>query len=294
MSHFSEKLVQSVLQKGAPACVGIDPHLDRLPADLISGLDGLRGAEWREAAADAVRIFSVGAVEAVAPHVPAIKPQVAFFEALGAPGVAALEAVVDVAQSHGLIVVLDAKRGDIGSTARAYAFGTLDDDGPIGADSVTLNPYLGAESMAPFLEHCPAKGVWVLLRTSNPGAEHWQLGSDNPISSQVGAWVTEQNRQNLDSNGLGPVGVVVGATIERSEVVRLRNAMPHTWFLVPGYGAQGAGIDDIGAHFRDDGLGALVVSARGIVFGSGVADGSRWREMIGARAADMVTKLSKK
>ena len=134
----------------------------------------------------------------------------------------------------------------------------------------------------------------MLLRTSNPGAERWQLGGNNPIVSRVSAWVTEQNLQNLDSSGFGPVGVVVGATIERSEVVRWRQSLPHTWFLVPGFGAQGAGIADIDAHFRGDGLGALVVSARGIIFGAGPPDGSRWREMIGARVADMVAELSKK
>ena len=164
---FSERLLAAANTCGNTACVGIDPHLDRLPAPLI------KQATDRRELAEAAQTFGLGVVEAVAGIVPAVKPQVAFFEALGAPGVTALETVIAAARDHGLVVVLDAKRGDIGSTAEAYAQATLDETG-LGVDAVTLSPYLGAESLQPFARRCPERGLFVLLRTSNPGAEAWQ------------------------------------------------------------------------------------------------------------------------
>jgi orotidine-5'-phosphate decarboxylase len=286
--HFSDDLLSAVADFGAAACVGVDPHLDLLPNTLRKKFDGKDGVAWRDGAIEAVREFSLGALDALDGVIPVVKPQVAFFEALGSGGVAVLEEVVATARQKGMVVVLDAKRGDIGSTAEAYAKATLDADGPMNAHSVTLSPYMGAESLSPLLARAPARGLWILLRTSNPGADEWQLGGSLPIAEKVARWVFETNESMLGQEGLGPVGVVVGATLPQAEVSKWRAMLPNTWFLVPGFGAQGAGMSDVSAHFRADGTGALVVSARGILFGKGTTAERDWRDAIRARAGAMV------
>ncbi len=261
----------------APAVVGIDPHLDRIP--------GMPTTD-RPAQAAAVAAFSAQVIDAVADVVAAVKPQVAFYEQLGAPGVAALEETCQRAKEAGLMVLLDAKRGDIGSTARAYVRATLDDDGPIGADAVTLSPYLGPESLAPFVEHAKAhdKGLFVLLRTSNPGAGPWQR--DTAIAEQVAAWV-----RSVNADGRGTAGVVVGATLPH-EAPHWRTAIGNAWMLVPGFGAQGAGPDDVRGHFLPDGTGALVTSSRGVLFpSSGYDAADRITASIRERALAMVNAL---
>ncbi len=261
----------------APAVVGIDPHLSRIP--------GMPSGD-RAAQAEAVASFSAHVIEAVADVVAAVKPQVAFYEQLGAPGVAALEATCRRAQEAGLMVILDAKRGDIGSTAKAYVQATLADDGPLGADAVTLSPYLGPESLSPFVEHARAhgKGLFVLLRTSNPGAGPWQR--DTGIAEQVAAWVREVN-----ADGLGTAGVVVGATLPH-EAPHWRDAVGDAWMLVPGFGAQGATADDVRGHFLAGGSGALVTSSRGVLFpSSGYDAADRLTASIRDRARALVDAL---
>ena len=286
--HFSDGLLSAVADLGAAACVGVDPHLHLLPDELRNKIEGKHGEAWRSGAVVAAREFSLGALDALDGIIPVVKPQVAYFEALGSGGVAVLEEVVASARAKGMVVVLDAKRGDIGSTAEAYAKATLDEDGPMNAHSVTLSPYMGAESLSPLLARTPSRGLWILLRTSNPGAEEWQLGGSLPIAEIVVLWVYETNEALLGNEGFGPVGVVVGATLPHSEVAKWRAMLPNTWFLVPGFGAQGAGMKDVAAHFREDGKGALVVSARGILFGKGTTNGPEWRDGIRTRAKAMV------
>jgi orotidine-5'-phosphate decarboxylase len=292
MISFADRLTEAVRASGAAACVGLDPHVDRLPEPLVREAAALTGADRRAALAHAARTFCLGVVEVVAElGVPTVKPQVAFFEALGAPGVAALEDVVHAARDAGLIVVLDAKRGDIGSTARAYTRATLDDDGPLGADSVTLSPYLGVESLEPFLDATAAgKGIFVLVRTSNAGAGQWQLGGQHPIAERVASWINAANAKRLGQHGMGPVGAVIGATLPL-EAPHWRAAMPRAWFLVPGYGAQGASAADCRGHLRDDGLGALVVSARGVLYGASERAGEDWKDGVRSRASAFVTDL---
>jgi orotidine-5'-phosphate decarboxylase len=161
---------------------------------------------------------------------------------------------------------MDAKRGDIGYTAEAYAKALLDDDGPFGADAVTLSPYLGRDSMAPFIKRCGSdgKGVFILLRTSNPGGAEIQRDSAQ-AANLVATWVDAWNSPLLDKNGLGPVGVVVGATLGE-ELIHWRKRLDNAWFLMPGYGAQGASAVDTRSGHRADGLGALINSSRGILF----------------------------
>lgn len=280
---FPDRLAAAALACGNTACVGIDPHLDRLPEPLARGVVDRQG--W----AAAVTTFGLGVVDAVAGVVPIIKPQVAFFEALGAPGVAALETVIRAARSRGLLVLVDAKRGDIGSTAAAYARAILDDDG-LGADAVTLSPYLGPESLAPFLAHCPQKGLFVLLRTSNPGAGEWQAGPHG-AAQRVAEWVATANAE-CPSTDPGPVGVVVGGTIPPDEVRAWRRRLPKAWFLVPGVGAQGAAAHVATAHARADKLGALVTSSRAVLFPASGREGTDWREGVAARARGFASDVA--
>jgi orotidine-5'-phosphate decarboxylase len=250
--------------------VGLDPHPGRLP-------DGLGGTE-----AQKISDFCRGAVDAVAELAVAVKPQVALFERHGGAGVVALAQVVAHARQAGLMVVLDAKRGDIGSTAEAYAHATLDDDGPMGADSVTLSPYLGAESLAPFERRFGAgKAAFLLLRTSNPGAEAWQ----RPVVPMIADFLRASNRAG------GAYGAVVGATIPGDEAVALREMLPRCWFLVPGFGAQGGGLDAVARLQRPDGGGALVTSSRAVLFPSGGRAGAHWVEGVRMRAQKLVDEL---
>lgn len=265
MKTFAERLAEGVREKG-PLCVGLDPHLNRLPLPLREQCHDLSSPEGRARAADAVHRWSLIALEAIADQVAVIKPQIALYEQLGGAGWEILEDVVKQAQKSGLLVLMDAKRGDIGSTAEAYAKALLDNDGPLGCDAVTLSPYLGRDSMAPFIKRCGAgnKGVFILLRTSNPGGAEMQR-DDAKAADLVGRWVDAWNSPLLDTNGLGPVGVVVGATLGE-ELIHWRNRLQNTWFLMPGFGAQGASAIDTRAGFRADGLGALVNSSRGVLF----------------------------
>lgn len=284
MTPFAERLATRV-RATVPLCVGLDPHLERLP-------DGIRPEPGdREGAAEAVVTFGTALLDALEGRVPVLKPQVALFEALGSPGVAALEQLVAEARRRGILVLLDAKRGDIGSTAEAYARATLDDDGPLGADAVTLSPYLGPESLSPFLRRARAdKGLFVLVRTSNPGSDGWQGQGDDGVAARVANWIESASRSLSGDSGLGPVGAVVGATLPEG-VAAWRARMPHAWLLVPGFGAQGGTLDDVRPAFREDGLGALVVSAREVLFPRGGRDGAGWQDALRARVDALVGTL---
>ncbi len=249
---------------GTPLCLGVDPHPDHLPDGLPPTPDG-------------VEAFARGLIEAVAPHVVAVKINVAFFEALGSAGWAALERVrADVPPE--LVCVLDAKRGDIGSTAERYAEGLL---GRLGADGVTLSPYLGEDAIEPFLAH-EDRLVYVLSRTSNPSASRLQgLRADgSPLYEHVARWVAERWPD-------GRVGLVVGATAPE-ELGSLREAVPGPAFLVPGVGAQGGDLD--AAMRAADGAWApgLVNVSRGIAAASRGAD---WREAAAAAASALRSRL---
>lgn len=200
-------------------------------------------------------------VEAAAGQVAVVKPQFAFFEQLGPAGMAILADTCAHARERGLLVVGDAKRGDIGSTATAYAEATLGPSAPFPCDALTVSPWLGPDSLAPFLEMADehGRGVFVLLRTSNPGSDRWQRAARDDLA----AWIEAENARR--GPGLGPVGAVVGAT-RPAELAELRAALPHAWLLVPGFGAQGGTARDVHAALLPGGTGALVNSARGATF----------------------------
>jgi orotidine-5'-phosphate decarboxylase len=250
----------------------------------------------RAAAASAVARFCRGIVDAVAPYVVAVKPQSAFFEALGSDGMHALEDVCDYARSVGLLVLLDAKRGDIGSTARAYAAAYLEprDGGSPLADAMTASPYLGEDSVEPFLAACRrhGAGVFFLVRTSNAGAVDVQdlaLSDGRPLWQYVAELVHEWGQPLVGEQGLSSIGAVVGATYPRG-VSDARRLMPQAPLLLPGVGAQGATPADVARAFTSGPASALVTASRSVIYAFRDTD-EDWRAAAGAEAERLAPQV---
>jgi orotidine-5'-phosphate decarboxylase len=269
--HFADRLADACRARGNSLCVGLDPRWEHLPLELRRK----QHADGLGAVAAAFTEFCLAILDVVAPLVPVVKPQSAFFEAAGPAGMAALQKVLASARERGLLTILDAKRNDIASTAAAYAdaaFGGTCVDGaslPVwDADALTINPYLGRDAVEPFLASArrDGRGVFVLVRTSNAGAGQFQdlPCEGKPLYQHVAAAVGAWTRENVGRCGMGDVGAVVGAT-HASELAQVRRLLPDVPFLIPGYGAQGGTAADIAAGFREDGLGAVVNSSRGII-----------------------------
>jgi orotidine-5'-phosphate decarboxylase len=283
---FADRLGEAVERKRTQLVVGLDPRVDLLPMELRG--EAVLG---REQAAAAVARFCRGIVDAVAPYVVAVKPQAAFFEALGADGFAALEETCDYARGAGLLVILDAKRGDIGSTSRAYASAYLEprDVGkPPLADAITVNPYLGEDSVEPFLQACRlhGAGIFCLVRTSNAGAADVQdvaLSDGRPLWQHVARLVADWGEGLVGERGLSSVGAVMGATVPRA-VGEARRAMPQAVLLLPGVGAQGATAADVARAFTSGPASALVNAARSIIYAYRASD-EDWRAAGAAEAA---------
>ena len=288
MPHFTDRLLEAIEQKETCVVVGLDPRLDRLPPKLKAGT-----TVSREAAADAIVEFNRIVLEAVAPHVVAAKPQVAFYEALGWQGFRAFEETIRIAREMGLLVIADMKRGDIGSTAEAYAQACLEE---MGADAVTVNGYLGSDGIEPFLKRTPqGKGIFVLVKTSNPSSVELQdldvVGAK--LYEKVAELVARWGSAHIGRTGYSAVGAVVGATFPE-EVGRLRRIMPHAPLLLPGYGAQGAGAEDCKPAFDAKGFGAVVNSSRGIIFAyEKTPHAARWQDAVRDAARRMQEDLEK-
>jgi len=268
-----EKLVERIKKLEAPIVVGLDPTLNFVPGFLLDKAINEKG-ETLEAAADAIFEFNKKIVDAVYDLIPAVKPQIAMYEQFGIPGLMAYKQTVDYCHEKGLLVIGDAKRGDIGSTSTAYAIGHLGkvkigstEIAPIDTDFLTINPYMGSDSVVPFVEECKKydKGLFILVKTSNPSSGEFQdqkVGKE-AVYELVGKKVDEWGAE-LVRNGYSDVGAVVGATYpEMGEV--LREIMPKAYILVPGYGAQGGTAAELKPFFNKDGLGAIVNSSRGII-----------------------------
>ncbi len=264
--HFGDRLFDAVKELGVPLAMGLDPHLDRFPASLRASFECKEGEEYFEAAAEAVVEFNAMAIEAARGKVAAIKPQFAFYEQLGSSGMAALEATCAMAKEEGILLVADAKRGDISSTGAAYARAILSDKGPLAADSVTLNPWMGVDTLTPFLQYCETehKGIFALLRTTNPGAAVLQLHGEPGASVRLASALQELSHSTMGESGFSSVGAVVGGTV--SDAAAFRALLPAAWFLVPGMGAQGASPAQALSGARADGMGALVVCSRSILY----------------------------
>jgi orotidine-5'-phosphate decarboxylase len=251
---FVQRLIATQDAKNSVAVLGIDPQLDTPKTPGVP--DGFTLAR-----------FCCEIVEACAPVVVAIKPQLAFFEARGIDGLRALVEMLKLARSLNLITIADAKRGDIGSTSAAYAEAFLG-DGDFGCDAVTVNPYLGSDALAPFIARVRrGRGLFVLVKTSNPSSGEFQDrdAPQRPLWELVAERVNGWGSDFVGAHNLTAVGAVVGATWP-NHARRARELMPHSVILVPGYGTQGAGAKDAIAAARSDGRGVIVNASRSLMY----------------------------
>ena len=267
------KLVEKIEKLSAPIVVGLDPMLDYVPSHILREAY-LEKGENLEGAAEAIWQYNKGIIDATYDLIPAVKPQIAMYEQFGIEGLKAFKKTVDYCKEKDLVVIGDIKRGDIGSTSAAYAIGHLGkvtiggkDYRGFDEDFVTLNPYMGADAINPFLDVCKEekKGLFILVKTSNPSSGDFQdqFVGEKPLYELVGKKVAEWGEQHM-GNSYSYVGAVVGATYPQMGKI-LRELMPKTYILVPGYGAQGGKAEDLVHYFDKNGLGAIVNSSRGII-----------------------------
>ena len=282
---FGDRVAEAVDRKRSQLLVGLDPRPELLPVELRGDVHLSRAA-----AADAVARFCRGLVDAVAPYVVGVKAQLAYFETMGADGMRAFEEVCEYARAANLLVVADGKRGDIGSTARAYADAYLErrDDAPQPVDALTVNPYLGGDSIEPLLAACrrAGTGIFCLVKTSNAGSADLQdatLSDGRRVWHQVAELVSDWGRDLVGERGLSSVCPVVGATYPRA-VGEARSLMPHAILLLPGIGAQGATPADVARAFTSGPASALVPVSRSVIYAFRVA-GADWRKAAAAEAA---------
>lgn len=279
--HFADRLMKAIAEKKAPICVGLDPNYDKIPQFLKDEAALDKEKTPMAQAAMAILEFNKGIIDAVHDLVPAVKPQIAYYEIFGHDGIWCYEETLKYAKSKGLMTIADAKRNDIGSTAEAYAqaflgevsFGEGENEVIVpgfDADSLTVNPYLGWDGIKPFVEECTDydKGIFVLVKTSNPSSgdlQDLQMQDGNSIYEIMGGLVDSWGADKIGECGYSFVGAVVGATFPE-QARKLRRLMPNTIFLVPGYGAQGGSAADVKVCFDENGMGAIVNNSRGIIF----------------------------
>lgn len=291
---FADRLADAVRQNRSVACVGLDPRKASLPAPIRDSVSSDHPDTW----AAAYTQFCKEIIDVAVGKCACVKPQAAFFEELGPAGMVALGEVIQYASAKGLMVITDAKRNDIGSTATAYAHAYLGAgaSSPWGSDSLTVSPYLGEDSLEPFVSVCDQRdaGIFVLVKTSNPGGGLLQdrTTDGQTVYRRVASLVTQLNETRLGEGGYGPVGAVVGATYP-DQLAELRDAMPTAWILIPGFGAQGGGADDVKPGFDASGLGAVVNSSRHIIFAHQRPEfaqkfgDARWQDAVAAAIDEM-------
>lgn len=263
-----DRLIEAIAEKKNPSVVGLDTRYEYIPpAKPQSG----KIDPWRKA--EAILRFNRHIVDHVYEYVPAVKVQIAYYELLGLAGMECFIETVSYAKKQGLLVIVDAKRNDIGATAEAYAQGYLGAERPedelFFADYLTVNPYLGEDGIRPFIEYCAdnEKGIFVLVKTSNPSSGQLQdqvLQSGITVYRHMGSLVHDWGKELIGASGYSRAGAVVGATYPL-ELSELRTAMPHTFFLVPGYGAQGGGAADVIGGFDAEGIGAIINTSRSVL-----------------------------
>jgi orotidine-5'-phosphate decarboxylase len=289
MRNFADVLMDAIDAKQSRLVVGLDPRLDMIPNDLREPAIQASGSH-RGAAAEMILSFNKIVIDIVAPYVPAVKVQVAFYEAFGSPGYRAYEDTLKYAVDKKLVVIGDVKRSDIGSTAKAYAQAHLGvsmlDDQVVHrghADAITVVPYFGSEGITPFLNIArdSTKGIFVMTRSSNDSAHEIQGSSDEPDPLYVRAAkkVNEWGAEHIGDRGYSAVGAVVGATF-KEDIPRLRELMPHTLFLLPGYGAQGATAADVAPAFDENGHGAIIAASRSIIAAHQASGDQMWEHAI--------------
>lgn len=267
------KLIKKIEGSKAPIVVGLDPMLDYIPDYILDKAYKDKG-ENLEGVGEAIWEYNKGIVDATYDLIPAVKPQIAMYEQFGLEGLKAYKKTVDYCKGKGLVVIGDVKRGDIGSTSKAYATGHLGKVVIAGKefrgfdeDFITVNPYLGSDGIKPFIDVCieENKGLFILVKTSNPSSGEFQdqQVGDRPLYELVGEKVAQWGELHMGDN-YSYIGAVVGATYPEMGKV-LRKLMPKSYILVPGYGAQGGKAEDLVHFFNKDGLGAIINSSRGII-----------------------------
>ncbi len=262
MENFSERLESAVREKNSCLMLGLDPNPDKMPAKFSKDAQGAFE-------------FCVEMMQTVHKLICGVKIQMAYFERFGAEGVKAVEHLLVLAKKLGLITMIDGKRNDIGSTAEAYAEAYLG-DGPLGADSLTVNPFLGTDGIMPFVKKCEenGRGIFVLVRTSNPSALEFQ-GGESEVSLLVAEKIEEWNMTTQSpKNMFASIGAVIGATVPEKMLGFFREEMPHAWFLCPGVGAQGGSMEEV-LSVRKDGIGVIIPVSRAVLYAS---DGDDYRE----------------
>lgn len=311
---FADQLLDAIARKGSPVCVGIDPVAGKLPSELIATAKGrVSGGESSAAEAELAAIceFVSVVLDAAADHVPAVKFQSACFERYRHAGVEAMWDLIGEAQRLGLIVILDAKRGDIGVSSEHYAQGFFEpavfDTDVFGAaspaipDAVTVSAYMGKDSVAPFLTGA-GRGAFALVRTSNAGGDEVQravMADGATVGEHLARLVAQWGEAHVGEQGYSNLGAVVGAT-KAAEIETYRRLMPRTMFLVPGYGAQGATAADVKGFFNRDGRGALITASRSVIYafaakgqGAGTGGGERWGDAVAKAARQFAEEVRK-
>ena len=269
-----DRLIERIIAMENPTVMGLDPKLDYIPAEIRDAAFAAHG-ETLESAAEALCQFNKALIDAVWDIVPAVKPQVAFYEMYGWQGLRALADTIAYAKAKGMYVIVDAKRGDIGSTMEAYADAWLGETlvgdrafAPFGGDAMTVNGYLGSDTIEPLIKVCKDrdKGIFVLAKTSNPSsAELQDIAIDGkPVYETMASYCARWGEALPGKHGFSGVGAVVGATYPE-QLRALREQYPSVFFLVPGYGAQGGGGADTAGAFNKDGLGAVVNASRSLM-----------------------------
>ena len=267
---FVDRLIGAIKAKRTPCIVGLDPALERMPESWLQQ-QGINSKSTIEERAEAVYQYNLMVLDAVADLVPAVKPQSAYYELFGSAGIMALEKTMTAARDRDLLVILDVKRGDIASTATAYAQSYLPKEPkrPYEADALTIVPYLGKDCVEPFFQEAIAwgKGIFVCVKTSNPGAsivQEQKIG-DRYLYEIIADLIKTASDNSLGEYGYSGIGAVVGATYPEA-AIKLRQQLPKSLFLVPGFGAQGGKNEGVAACFNKDGLGAVVSSSRAIMY----------------------------
>ena len=270
-----DRLIKGTKEMNNPTVAGLDPKLDYIP-EYIRQAAYEKYGKTLEGAAEALFEFNKGLIDALCDIVPAVKPQAAYYEMYGWQGVRALERTIAYAKSKGMFVITDGKRNDIGTTMEAYAkahLGVTDVEGEsfeaFGGDALTVNGYLGTDGVKPVINVCKDKdkGMFILVKTSNPSSGELQdrsIDDGLTIYRTMGNMCEKWGEELMGEYGYSGVGAVVGATYPE-QLGELRKALPHTFFLVPGYGAQGGGAKDVALAFDENGIGAVINSSRGIM-----------------------------
>ena len=292
-----DRLIENIVRTQNPSVVGLDPKLEYVP-EYIRQKNFKKYGKDLKGAAKAILEFNKEIIDEIHDICPAIKPQAAYYEMYGYQGVKTLYKTIQYAQSKGMFVMTDGKRNDIGATMEAYAtahLGLTDVAGEkiaaFGADALTVNGYLGTDGINPLLEQCKAfdKGIFVLVKTSNKSSGELQdlMIGNKSVYATMGAMCESWGRDNIGKYGYSAVGAVVGATYPE-QLEEMRKALPHTFFLVPGYGAQGGGAEGVAKAFDENGLGAIVNSSRGVMCAYKKEDGCDEKDFAKAARREVI------